>query len=241
VTGVRAALAFLTPIGGAARPDRRAVPWFAVVGALLGACVAGVWWGLAQVLPLPVAGAIAVATDVVLTGGLHLDGLADSADGLLPPVSRERRLAIMSDPHVGAFGMIALVTVLLIRAAVLASVHPTGRTVLLVAAVWATSRAAMGVVATTLPYARPNGLATAFTGGPVGPVLAVGTPLALVLAVLGGEPPVRGIVIVLAAAVGAALVTTFARARLGGFTGDVLGAAGVIGETVALVVLAART
>ena len=121
---MRAALGFLTVVGGAAPPDDRAPAWFGVVGALVGLAVGGAWWVAGELWPPLLAAVIAVAVDAALTGLLHLDGLADSADGLLPPVDRARRLAIMAAPDVGAFGVAALVVVLVARVAALAALSP---------------------------------------------------------------------------------------------------------------------
>ena len=114
---MRSALGFLTILGGAAPLDRRAPAWFGLVGAFVGLGVGAVWWAAADLWPAVLAALLAVGVDAVLTGMLHLDGLADSADGLLPPVERERRLAIMAAPDVGAFGMVVLVLVLAGRVA----------------------------------------------------------------------------------------------------------------------------
>jgi adenosylcobinamide-GDP ribazoletransferase len=239
---MKQAAAFLTIVGHGETPSPGALAWFPVVGALVGCAVGGVWWGAAQWFPLPVAGALAVAADLAVTGLLHVDGLADSADGLLPPVSRDRRLVIMRDPHAGVFGVVAVVVVLLLRVAVLGSIVPGSiRAALVIGAIWCTSRAAMAVIATTTPYARDDGLASAFVGGRPGLVILVATPLAVALGALGTDPHVRCLLAVAACAIAAAVVATFARTRLGGFTGDVLGAAGVVGETVGLIVLAAHS
>jgi adenosylcobinamide-GDP ribazoletransferase len=236
--GLRAAVAFLTPLGGAVAPVPGALPWFGVVGALVGAGVGFTWWGAAQLFALPVAGALAVVADLALTGMLHVDGLADSADGLLPPLPAERRLAVMADPRSGAFAVVAVGAVLLVRFAVLSTVFPEPRTILAVAALWSTARTAMAVAACTVPYARPGGLASAFLGRRAAPVVLAGLPPALVLGLVGTDPPLRGLLAVIAAGTAAAAVVTFARSRIGGFTGDVLGAAGVVGETVGLLLLA---
>jgi adenosylcobinamide-GDP ribazoletransferase len=242
---LRQALAFLTPIGGAAAPGPGALRWFGVVGALIGAAVGGVWFAAGQVLPALVAASVAVTADAALTGLLHLDGLADAADGLLPPLPAERRLAVMRDPHVGAFGVTALVLVLALRIAALTYLASRPATILAVAALWCAARTAMAVAATSVTYARPGGLATAFMSGDgtgrSGPAwlapVAAGAPLALVLGVLGTTPAILGVLAVAAAAIGAAIVVTFARGRIGGFTGDVLGAAGVVAETLGLLLL----
>src|SRR5580704_4194860 len=112
---MRRALSFLTVLGRADVPNARTLSWFPVVGAAVGALVGGAWWAAGRLWPPAVAALVAVAVDAGLTGCLHLDGLADSADGLIPPVTRERRFEIMADPRVGAFGAVALVVVLGLR------------------------------------------------------------------------------------------------------------------------------
>jgi len=244
VTGIRSALAFLTPIGGAAAPAPSALAWFPVVGCGIGALLGLLWWGAGHVWDRPIAAALVVAADLAVTGMLHVDGLVDAADGLLPPLDRERRLAVMAAPDAGAFGVAAGIAVLLLRWAALASLRPS---VLIVAALWCVSRTAMAVVAVTVPYARADrggGLATAFLpatsaararGGVLG---VAGLALALVLLIVWR--PLAGTISLFGALAGAALVVTLAWRRLGGYTGDVLGAVGMVAETVGLVVAAAR-
>jgi adenosylcobinamide-GDP ribazoletransferase len=237
---MRSALAFLTVLGGAAGPDRRAPAWFAPVGALVGLAVGSVWWAAGEAWSPLVAAVLAVTADAVLTGLLHLDGLADTADGLLPPLERDRRLAVMSAPDVGAFGVSAVVLAVGLRVAALASLDPDP---LLVAGLWATSRAAMALTLATVPYARARGLASAFGAAAESP--AAPAPAALGLAgggalTVGAAWWAPGLAAALGAAVGFAGVVGLARRRLGGFTGDVLGAAGVLGETVGLLLAAAR-
>ena len=230
------ALGFLTPFGGARAPSPRAVPWFPVVGALIGAAVGGVWWGAAQVWPPALAAALAVVADLLLTGMLHLDGLADSADGLLPHLPRERRLAVMSEPTIGAFAVAVTGCALLVRWAAFASMDPN---VLVVAGLWCISRTAMAALLSSLPYARGEGLASAFVAPGIRVmVVASGALLGAVLVGTGAGWP--AIAVVAAAWIAVVGVGALARARIGGFTGDVLGAAGVIAETVGLVVAAAR-
>jgi adenosylcobinamide-GDP ribazoletransferase len=233
---MRSALGFLTVVGGAAPPDRRAPAWFGVVGALVGLAVGGLWWAAGEIWPPLVAAVLAVAADAALTGMLHLDGLADSADGLLPPVDRARRLAIMAAPDVGAFGMAAVALVLVARVAALASLAPDP---LLVAGLWAGARAGMALTLGRVPYARgPGGAAAGFAGGTGTAALA--TLAAAAIAVVVALGPLPGLVTALAAAAGFAGVVALAVRRLGGYTGDVLGAAGVVAETVGLIVAAAR-
>jgi adenosylcobinamide-GDP ribazoletransferase len=183
-----------------------------------------------------VAAALAIAADLVLTGMLHIDGLVDAADGLLPHLPVERRLEVMAEPTVGAYGVAVAATVLLLRFAALESMAPA---VLLVAGAWCGSRTVMAVTTRAVPYARPaGGLATAMRGGDWRPVGLFGVILAEALGALaGGWRTSIAVAAGMAAAFGLVLV---ARRRIGGFTGDVLGAAGVVGETVALVVAAAK-
>jgi len=232
---VRRAIAFLTPLGGPAEPDSTTLSWFPIVGALIGLAVGGVWWGAERLWPAAVAAALVVAVDLAITGLLHADGLADAADGLLPQMPADRRLAVMAEPAVGAYGVVAVVVVLLLRFAALASMAPS---VLLIAGAWCGSRTAMAVAARAVPYARDDGLVTAFRGGDWRPVGLVGVVLAVGLAALA-EGRQTELAIALGLLASAAIVA-LARRRLGGFTGDVLGAAGMVGETVALVVAAAR-
>ena len=231
---MRRAVAFLTPLGGATEPDARTLSWFPVVGALLGSAVGGIWWGAQEIWPAAVAAAVVLAADLALTGMLHMDGLVDSADGLLPQVPRERRLAIMAEPAVGAYGVAVAAVVLLLRFSALATMDAS---VLLVAGAWCGARTVMAVSARAVPYVRPRGgLAGAFTGGDWRPVGLAGLVLAVSLGALsGGRQSELAIAVGMAAG---ALVVALARRRLGGFTGDVLGAAGVVTETVALLVAA---
>ena len=233
---MRSAVAFLTSVGGSRRPDARTLDWFGVVGAGLGALLGLVWWATERAWTPGIAAAIVVVADLGMTGLLHFDGLLDSADGLLPPMDRQRRLEIMASPETGAFAVGAGAAALLIRWAGLSAVRPT---VLLLASLWCLSRTGMATAARYLPYARPEGgLATAFAGKPRPWTLGAGAAAALGLAVLWR--PLAGSVVVLSAAAAGGLVLWLARRRIGGYTGDVLGAFGVVAETAGLVVAAAK-
>jgi len=242
---LREALAFLTPFPGARRPSPHALRWFPAVGAAIGGMLGGLWWGTARLWPQAVAAAIIVAADLALTGMLHFDGLTDSADGLLPShLTTERRLSVMREPAVGAFGAAAAVVVLLSRWAVFATLRPSGWTVVLVAALWCVSRASMATVVGRFHYVRPDsgddsGLAGAFLGAPLPPwAAALVLGAAVAVAALWKFP--GGPVAVLAGLAAFAAVVVLGVRRLGGYTGDVLGAAGLVGETVGLVVAAAK-
>jgi adenosylcobinamide-GDP ribazoletransferase len=239
--GLRAALSFLTPLGGAVTPGPRAFSWFPVVGAALGLVLGAVWWAADPLVGPLVAAAVVVVADLVLTGALHFDGLVDSADGLLAPLPPDRRLAVMQDPAVGAFGVAAGGSCLLLRTVALAELgglsgpgHPRPW---LLAGLWSVSRTSMAVAARALPYARREGLASAF--GPDGSWTAVdvgGGVLALALGL--ADDPFTPLALAVAVSAAAA-VHRLAGRRLGGFTGDVLGAGGVAAETAGLLVAVA--
>ena len=219
-------------------PDamRRAAPWFPLVGLGIGALLAGVAWAASWLFPPAVTAVLVVALWAALTGALHLDGLADCGDGLLPPVSRERRLEIMRDPRVGAFGVTVLVLVLLLKAAALASLAVTWPALLL-APLWARW---LLLVAARRPSARPGGM-----GASLGPVLdarrlALAALLPIVLT--GGVGVWHAPVI---AATGTALLASLgvlwlAQRRLGGVTGDVFGAVVEVSEAVFVCVACVR-
>ena len=125
---LRWAWAFLTRLPGGAHPgdDRelgRSVPWFPIVGAILGALSGTVYWALHGPLGAPLAAVLAVAASAAATGGLHEDGLADTADAL-GGATRERRLEIMKDSRVGVFGAMALVLSTLARVFAVSSLGP---------------------------------------------------------------------------------------------------------------------
>ena len=199
----------------------RAAGWFPVVGLAVGACLALASLAIDQVVPPGVGAMLLVALWAVLTGGLHLDGLADSCDGLGGGWSRERTLSIMRDARSGPYGVTAIVLVLGLKAAALASL-PEGLAwrALLLAPVLGRAGPLL-LVALGRP-ARPEGAAHAFATSSRWPtLLAGGLAGALVsIATLGAWG-------VLALAVAGSMAwawATYLRRRLGGFTGDTLGA-----------------
>lgn len=228
---MRDAVAFLTrlPVGHGALTARAAI-WFPLVGAALGALVGGAALGLAEVVPPLLAGTLAVALELIVTGALHADGLADSADGL-GGRDRERALAIMRDHALGAYGASALVLDLLAKVVALATLAGQGE-ILPVIAAFAVSRAAVLPLAAALPYARAEGTGRALDGLPRA-AAAAGVALAAAVAVV--EP-----VTLAAGALVVVLVGGLARRRLGGVTGDVHGAAIELTATAALIAAVAH-
>lgn len=204
-----------------------------MVGAGLGGVLAAVHWGAGELWPLLVVGILVVAADLVLTGGLHLDGLADSADGLLPPMKRDRRLAVMARPDVGSFAIAAVVVVVGVRWATL-SVE--GIESLALIPIWTGSRTLVAVVPAIVPYARPGGLAAPFLEGASLWLALWLAPAVAALVLIEGVPGAVGAGVMVVASGG---VVAMAWRRLGGFTGDVLGAVIMVAETAALLALVA--
>jgi adenosylcobinamide-GDP ribazoletransferase len=240
LSGLRAALSFLTilPAGGheEAGANRLGRAWFPAVGLLLGAAAwCAFWAGATFFVPL-VAAVAAVTTLAILTGGLHLDGLADAADGLLGGTTRERRLEIMRDSRIGAFGVIALVLVLIFDVAALSGLTRFEALAALVTAA-GLGRLAMVCVLLALPYVRPAGLGGAAQGGRRLADLAVAAIIAALPIALDWR---HGLVACGFAAISTLAVAALARARIGGTTGDVYGAVVEVAQLSALLGFALR-
>lgn len=141
----------------------RAAAWYPLVGLALGLLLAAVYSAAALVFSPQVVAALTLAAWVALTGGLHLDGLSDCCDGLFHPSNPQRRLEIMKDPHLGAFGAVGLGLALLLKFAALASLAPerAAPAILLAASLgrWAILPAGLQ------PLARPGGMGADFASG----------------------------------------------------------------------------
>ncbi len=228
------ALSFLTVFGRSTPLRPTAYRWFPVVGVAIGGVVGSAWWGSGALWHPLLAAILATALDVVVTGALHVDGLADSADGLLPPLAPERRLEVMRAPDVGAFGVIAVVLVILVRVGAIAS-SPIEFWMFPIA--WATSRVIVAATPALVSAARTDSLGATFATGSSATLLLWLAPLTGVATMMGA---VRGIALVVGVVAGSAATIMVARRRVGGWTGDVLGGAIVIGETIGLLIAVAQ-
>lgn len=211
------------------------IPYFPAVGGLIGIIVAGILAAMAATGWFLGAGAIAAVAAVFLTRGLHIDGLADVADALGARGNIERRLAIMKDPHTGAFGVIAIVADILLKTVALTRIAPSGQWALAVVPFIA-SRCAQALVAVTLPYARrEGGTAQAFVQQSRGIHLALALVVAAACAAPAGLP---GLILLAVGFVSASLVRLWIKHTFGGVTGDLIGATNEVVETGLLVFLA---
>lgn len=215
----------------------RAARFFPLVGLLLGALLTSAHFVFSTFFNPLLAATLTVALWAVLTGGLHLDGLADCCDGLLAATTPERRLEIMRDPRVGAFGVVGVVLFLMAKVTALATLPSTsvffaiyGATLL---ARW------LIVIVAREPLARTGGLADDFRRGLTRETLLLAT-LVPAAFLLFGVVEIRVLIAGVLAYGGAWLIGRFARARLGGITGDVLGLTVEISELIVLLTFAAQ-
>jgi adenosylcobinamide-GDP ribazoletransferase len=209
-----------------------------LVGVVVGLAGTLAFW-LAGLLGLPAlaAGLIAVGATILLTGAFHEDGLADVADGFGGAFARDRKLEIMRDSRIGTYGVLALVLSLGLRAAALAAIGPGWLAGAALIAAHAAARCALPVVMATTPLARDDGLAAgAGRPGRADVWTALGLAAAIAVVVLG---PGLGLLALVACAAATAAMVLLARAQIGGYTGDVLGATEQMGETAVLLAIAA--
>lgn len=235
-SGLAGAVTFLTvvPVPGGG-DTRRAAGWFPVVGAGVGALAGGVRAGLQAPLGRTPATVLAVAALVLVTGALHEDGLADTADGLGVRGDRERRLAAMRDSSIGVFGALALILWTLLLVSVLDRLGAARAVEALVAAAALGRWATLAHARWSVP-ARATGLGASFAV--TRPQLAAGSAVALGAAIgLSGVVP--GLAAAASALALAALSVVGARSAFGGRTGDTLGASVAVTEVVVCAVLLA--
>jgi adenosylcobinamide-GDP ribazoletransferase len=235
VNGLLLAVRYLTVVPlGRGTPHRgigalgRAAPWFPVVGLGLGAVLALTEQVTHRIFPSLLAALLTVTAWKLLTGGLHLDGLADCLDGLVG-VDAEQRLRIMSDSRIGAFGAVGLILFLLLELVALSELGPSLRWRTLVAAP-VVGRATPALLACCFVAARGQGQGASFGAG----VQPRAVPLAFGLAavVTGLALGLVGLVALLVAGLVSLTLGWFFSRRLGGITGDVLGAGVEVAELV---------
>jgi adenosylcobinamide-GDP ribazoletransferase len=232
--GLLTTLPFRLPDDWSAGDSGRASVWYPVVGLVVGALTWLAWKGTMLIFPPLVSGVSTLVTWVLLTGGLHLDGLADCCDGLFASVSVERRLEIMKDPRMGAFGVIGLILILFLKAVALVSLTSTASFGILLAtsfARWCILPAAL------LPLARPSGMGADFAAGFRRSFILWAAIIPLAIAIV---LDVRGILSITAGLAATDLVLWLAKSRIGGVTGDVFGMVVEVVETIVLLIFVAK-
>jgi adenosylcobinamide-GDP ribazoletransferase len=231
-TAIRTLTAIPVP-GSESRELSSALPWFPVVGLLLGGVL--LCFGLAwEALPFPQwpAGCamLLLIINVLLTRGLHLDGLADWADSI-GGFGREKRLAIMKDVSVGAFGTLALIMAMMIRGVVYYRLALSD-TLIWIMPIMMISRSMLVELVTTMPYARSgDGMARPFIENGTGRQRGLSFMIALALSLLFG--PIGAALLVVAWMI-TLIYKAYCRRNFGGVTGDLLGAANEFLEIILL-------
>lgn len=249
-TGFLVSLRFLTrlPVPFVRRLDppplHSAMGMFPLAGAAIGA-LTGASLVACNLLGLPefFAAAVALATAALITGALHEDGLSDVADGFGGGRTREQRLEIMRDSRIGAYGALALCIITLARASLYVALLelPPGDTIVLLAAAAAFSRALMVDLMWATRPARMDGLSVA-AGRPSRTTTLTALSIGGLGAGVAGSyvlAPAAGIVALIAGGIALAMVRAAAMRKIGGQTGDVIGAGQVLAETAMLAVYAA--
>lgn len=239
--GLRAAVAaatFLTALPIGRRADihpgdlRRGLILFPAIGSLIGALTATVAWAAALALPPFPAAALGVTAGVLVTAAMHIDGLADTADGVGAALSGRDPSTAIHDPRLGTFGAAALMLDLLVKVSVMSALVAGPRFPVEAVAAGALGRAAAIALMTALPYAGSESGTGGWTRRPgIGPLL-VGIASASALGILT-VGPVFG-AMAAGAVVVVAVVGRWSHRRLGGVTGDTLGATAELTETLAL-------
>lgn len=219
------AIQFLTivPIKKGLRPAgddlAGSMAFFPVVGAMQGAVLAAADYGLIQILPLAVVSAVLLAVLALLNGGLHLDGFADTVDGLAGGAVADDRLRIMRDSSVGAAAVVALILLILIKFLSINELNGTGRIAVIVIFP-VVGKWCMVLLSCLAPPAREDGLGASFAANSYS-TLAIATILTAIASWLLLGP--ASLAIMAAMAVWTYLVSIFFKRKLGGVTGDVFG------------------
>jgi len=211
----------------------RSLNWYAVIGLLIGLTMALLDHVLCALLPgtlLP--SALLVVALIGVSGGLHIDGVADSADAFMSSRDRDTMLTIMKDSRVGAMGALTIAALLLLKFTAFASLTGDTRSAVILLTPLA-GRVALVLPLTSLPYARPGGLAslTHQQAEPRHAWLAVSLLLVTALMALHGH----GLIIAALALVATLLFGFYCRGKIGGFTGDTLGATCELAELITII------
>ena len=209
----------------------RSAAWFPLLGAAIGGIAAFACLGLRLVFDPLLAAVLTTVVWIALTGGLHLDGLADCFDGLFHPSNPARRLEIMKDPRLGSFGGIGLLLAVMVKAAAIQAL-PANQILAALPLAAAAGRWLL-LPAGRQPLARPGGMGADFAAGLSPRVFAAAIVPVIVLAVLGGW---RGAAALAGVHLLAWGIFRLARSRLGGVTGDVFGMTVELAEILTLLV-----
>lgn len=225
------ALSFLTTLPSKQIPYvpgglGKSAAFFPLIGLLIGSVVFAIAWIMSFVLPNLIAGIIVLLAWVLLTGGLHLDGLADCCDGLFGSVTAEKRLEILKDPRSGSFALIGLIIALTLKVSLIFVVLENSS----LQQYWlpfllSPTLARLLILPTAIqPQARSSGMGADFATTISPKIISIASILPIILLLAGWQQPINILI-----GAGLAVITTsvwivLARTRIGGVTGDVYGA-----------------
>ncbi|MDE2967352.1 MAG: adenosylcobinamide-GDP ribazoletransferase [Chloroflexota bacterium] len=231
----RAAIGFLTilPMSANRAPTGADRAWFPLVGLVLGACLVGLDAAAREGLPAIVVGALLIAALLILTRALHTEGFLDCCDGLFGGYTPEDRLRILRDTHVGAFAVVGGAALIVTKWSLLASLPDEGRVGLLLVFP-CLSRFGMLATMSVFPYARAQGLGTAFLEG--GRWWQVGAGLVTAALAAGLFLGPGGLILFGVATTVALGLGWWMTGKLGGMTGDAYGAVNEMGEVSVLMI-----
>jgi adenosylcobinamide-GDP ribazoletransferase len=238
-TDLRTALLFCTvlPISSSTAiegSDLARAGWaMPVAGAVVGAIGALTYWIAAKIgLPPMPAAMLALVATMIITGGLHEDGLADTADGFGGGSSRERKLAIMRDSRIGTFGVCALSASIILRWSALVTIAEPQKVMMALVAAQVSARATLPAFMRLVSPARTDGLSASAGPPPWGTIVSAGAIAAIVLVILlGPRAALTGLFLLSVAGV---LMGALSVKQISGQTGDVIGVLEQIGEIVIL-------
>jgi adenosylcobinamide-GDP ribazoletransferase len=236
--GFFTALQFLTVFPGPEPKETKdnsfgeSLPYFPVIGLIIGAILYGLYYGLTFIFPSQLVTVLIILALVIISGAHHLDGFIDTFDGVTGSKPRERRLEIMTDSHAGAIGVVAVILLMLGKYAALSSVTSPLPALLLMSVL---SRWTSVFLLFAFPYARQTGMGLLFKQGARWYRLAIATVISLVISIF--LLSWWGIVLMASLTLIIAAVAIFFKNRLGGLTGDCYGAVIEISEVIVLVLL----
>jgi len=233
--GFYAALLFLTRIPlPQIRLDENKIalslPFFPLAGAVIGGILTLIYIVGQKILPEQVVAGIIVVMSIIITGGMHLDGFADTMDGLFCFGDREKKLTVMKDSRTGAYGVIGLIIVILLKYLLISSFSKAYFISALICFP-IISRWMMTFAIVFYPYARENGLGKAFAGQKLAAFIFAGIITILINYITAG---LEGLIVVLGVFVAGFLFIQYLLRQLGGMTGDTYGALNEFCEIVAL-------
>jgi adenosylcobinamide-GDP ribazoletransferase len=210
------------------------IVYFPVVGIIIGLILAGLYWLLHFVLPSAVVSVLLIICLVVLTGGLHLDGFADTCDGIAAHKTPEVRREVMRDSRAGALGVVGVCCLLIVRYVSLSSLPESLMMVTLVL-MPVVGRWAMVYAIFAHPYARPSGLGKVFKQAASRRRLAIATLVALAVVIALARLP--GLAVMLGVWAIVVAMAAYLRVKFSGLTGDTYGAINEVAEVSVLILV----